>query len=149
MARQNWAMTSWRQVLHSDWQMPIAFWSDFTLVKIRSNWQTVKSWPIFVSFGCLPRLSNRGVHCKKKNEKFKFFLTVHKLFKSNQKDTKYSQMTSEVNKKNFRSFGLDLTNCQLLLSLTSVKSDEKAIGICQSLCKTCLQDVIAQIRHAM
>jgi len=42
-------------------------------------------------------------------------------------------MTSEVTKKNFRSFGQDLTDCQLLLIFTSVKSDEKRLATSQIL----------------
>jgi hypothetical protein len=42
-------------------------------------------------------------------------------------------MTSEVTKKNFRSIGQDLTDCQLLLIFTSVKSDEKQLATSQIL----------------
>jgi len=74
----------------------------------------------------------------KKNLNFSFFLLQCTPLLDNlgrhQKDT---------------NIGQDLTVCQLLLIFTSVKSDQKAIGICQSLCKTCLQNVIAQFQRAM
>ena len=111
------------------------FWTIWDIKKLKlflTNNITIFWWPL-KSFGSTWWYLQLSCALSKKFLIFHYFFNSAHTFQIQSKGTKYFQMTSEVTKKNFRSIGQDLTDCQLLLIFTSVKSDEKRLATSQIL----------------